>query len=207
MAKLRWGIIGTGRIANLFAAGVHRSQTGELVAVASRFKSKARDFAKEYEIPHAHGSYEALVADPKVDIVYIATPHAQHREWALRAAEAKKHVLCEKPIGLHHDEAVAMIQAAWENSVFFMEAYMYRCHPQIARTIELIRAGTIGDVRFDKFDASRNSFSLGVAEVVDHGDLMPLLHEQRRSGPADVAGSAGNENLHEKFPPSGNELM
>jgi len=147
MAKLRWGIIGTGRIANLFAAGVHRSQTGELVAVASRFKSKARDFAKEYEIPHAHGSYEALVADPKVDIVYIATPHAQHREWALRAAEAKKHVLCEKPIGLHHDEAVAMIQAAWENSVFFMEAYMYRCHPQIARTIELIRAGTIGDVR------------------------------------------------------------
>jgi len=147
MAKLRWGIISTGAIAHKFARGVLRSQTGELAAVASRTESKAHEFAKLYQIPHAHGSYDALLADPSVEVVYIATPHPHHREWTLRAAQAKKHILCEKPIGLHHDEAVEMLQAAWENNVFFMEAYMYRCHPQIARMLELLRAGTIGEVR------------------------------------------------------------
>src|SRR5258708_3772356 len=106
MSKLRWGIISTGAIAHKLARGVLRSETGELVAVASRTESKAREFAKLYQIPHAHGSYEALLADPNVDVVYISTPHPQHREWALRAAQAKKHILCEKPLGLHHDEAV-----------------------------------------------------------------------------------------------------
>ena len=147
MAKLRWGIIGTGRIAKIFAEGILRSRTGELVAVGSRTKAKAKEFAKHHEVPQAHGSYEALLADRTVEAVYIATPHPQHHEWVLRAAEAKKHILCEKPIGVHYDQAAAMMQAAWENSVFFMEAYMYRCHPQIARMIELIRAGTLGDVR------------------------------------------------------------
>ena len=147
MAKLRWGIIGTGKIASVFANGLFRSQTGELVAVASRTKAKATEFAKKHKAAKAHASYDALLADTNVDVVYIATPHTHHQEWAVRAAVAKKHILCEKPVGLHYDEAVAMIQAAWENSVFFMEAYMYRSHPQIARTIELIRAGTLGDVR------------------------------------------------------------
>jgi predicted dehydrogenase len=147
MTKLRWGILGTGTIAHKFARGVLRSETGELVAVASRTGSKARDFAKLYQMPRAHGSYEALLADPAIDIVYIAAPHPQHREWTIRAAQAKKHILCEKPLGLHHDEAVEMLQAVWENSVFFMEAYMYRCHPQIPRMLELLRTGAIGDIR------------------------------------------------------------
>jgi len=147
MTKLRWGILGTGTIAHKFARGVLRSETGELAAVASRTEAKALDFAKLYQMPQAHGSYEALLADPKVDIVYIATPHPQHRDWTIRAARAKKHILCEKPIGLHHDEAVEMLQAVWENSVFFMEAYMYRCHPQILRMLELLRSGTIGEIR------------------------------------------------------------
>jgi predicted dehydrogenase len=147
MSKLRWGIIGTGAIAHKFARGVLRSETGELVAAASRNQAKAREFAHLYQIPQAHGSYESLLADPNVDVVYIATPHPQHREWAIRAAQAKKHILCEKPIGVHYDEAVEMLQAAWENNVFFMEAYMYRCHPQITRTLELLRAGAIGEVR------------------------------------------------------------
>jgi predicted dehydrogenase len=147
MTKLRWGIISTGAIAHKFARGVLRSETGEPAAVASRTESKAREFAQLYQMPRAYGSYEALLADPDVDVVYIATPHPQHREWALRAAQAKKHILCEKPLGVHYDEAVEMLQAAWENSVFFMEAYMYRCHPQITRMLELLRAGAIGDVR------------------------------------------------------------
>jgi predicted dehydrogenase len=146
-SKLRWGILGTGAIAHKFARGVLRSQKGELAAVASRAGEKATDFAQQYHIPHAHGTYEALLADPEVDIVYIATPHPLHREWAIRAAHAKKHILCEKPLGVHHDEAVEMLQAVWENGVFFMEAYMYRCHPQIATVLDLIRTGAIGDVR------------------------------------------------------------
>jgi predicted dehydrogenase len=147
MSKLRWGIIGTGAIAHKFARGVLRSETGELTAVGSRTESRAREFAGSYQIPSPHGSYEALLADPAVDVVYIATPHPQHREWTLRAAQAGKHILCEKPLGLHYDEAVEMLQAAWENSVFFMEAYMYRCHPQIVRMLELLRAGAIGEIR------------------------------------------------------------
>ena len=147
MSKLRWGILGTGAIAHKFARGILRSETGELVAVGSRTQAKAREFAKLYQTPNVHGSYEELLADPGIDIVYIAMPHPQHREWTIRAAQAKKHILCEKPLGLHHDEAVEMLQAVWENGVFFMEAYMYRCHPQIPRMIELIRSGAIGEVR------------------------------------------------------------
>jgi predicted dehydrogenase len=147
MTKLRWGILGTGSIAHKFARGILRSETGDLVAIASRSKENARDFAKLYQTPNHYGTYEALLADPTVDVVYIATPHTHHREWTIRAAQAKKHILCEKPIGLHHEEAVETLQAVWENSVYFMEAYMYRCHPQIPRMLELIRAGAIGEVR------------------------------------------------------------
>jgi predicted dehydrogenase len=147
MTKLRWGILGTGAIAHKFARGILRSETGDLAAVGSRTLAKAREFAKLHQAPNAHGTYEALLADPTVDIVYVATPHPHHREWTIRAAQAKKHILCEKPLALHHDEAVEMLQAIWENSVFFMEAYMYRCHPQIARMLELIRSGAIGEVR------------------------------------------------------------
>ena len=147
MAKLRWGIISTGSIAHKFARGILRSDTGELVAVASRSEAKAREFAHLYQLPRAYGSYEQLLTDPDVDIVYIATPHPHHKEWTIRAAHAKKHILCEKPLGLHYDEAVEMLQATWENSVFFMEAYMYRGHPQIAKMLELIREGQIGEVR------------------------------------------------------------
>ena len=179
MSKLRWGIIGTGNIAHQFARGVLRSETGDLVAVASRFDAKARDFARIYQLPHAHGSYEALLADQDVDVVYIATPHPQHREWTLRAAAAKKHILCEKPLGVHHDEAVEMLQAAWENNVFFMEAYMYRCHPQITRMLDLLRSGTIGDVRtitarfsfFAEYDLEGRLFNqtLGGGGILDVG--------------------------------------
>jgi predicted dehydrogenase len=147
MSKLRWGIIGTGMMAHQFARGLLRSETGELAAVASRTEAKAIAFTEPYRVPRAHGSYEALLADANVEAVYIATPHPQHREWTVRAARAQKHILCEKPLGLHHDEAIEMLQAVWENNVFFMEAYMYRCHPQIVRMLELLRAGAIGEVR------------------------------------------------------------
>jgi predicted dehydrogenase/aryl-alcohol dehydrogenase-like predicted oxidoreductase len=140
--RLRWGIISTGRIARVFADHLTTSKTGRLVAVASREVSRARSFGNV----RAHGSYEALLDDDDVDAVYIATPHPMHARWAIRAAEAGKHVLCEKPLAVNHAEAEAVVAAARRHDVFLMEAFMYRCHPQTAILVDLLRSGTIGDV-------------------------------------------------------------
>lgn len=143
---LRWGILGTGNIAHKFAAGVQHSETGELRAVGSRKQQSADAFADEFGIPIRHPSYDELLADPEVEAVYICSPHPFHAEWAIKAAEAGKHVLCEKPIGVNHAEAMAIVEAAVENDVFLMEAFMYRCHPQTERLVGLIREGAVGDV-------------------------------------------------------------
>lgn len=144
--KIRWGLLATGAIAEAFARGVKTSETGELVAVGSRTLGKAEAFGARFEISRCHGSYEELLADAEVDAVYVSTPHPQHAEWTIKAAEAGKHVLVEKPIGLNRYEAQAMFSAARENGVFLMEAYMYRCHPQTQRLVELLREQVIGQV-------------------------------------------------------------
>ena len=146
MNKLRWGLLAAGNIAKAFAKGVQHSQTGELVAVGSRAQASADKFADEFNIPHRHGSYEALLADPDVDAVYISTPHPQHAEWIIKAAEAGKHILCEKPLTLNYPQAMAAIEAAREHDVFLMEAFMYRCHPQTAMLVQLLKQRVIGDV-------------------------------------------------------------
>lgn len=145
--KLAWGILSTGRIAGTFARALAHSKTGTLVAVGSRTQPAADHFGRQHDIPRRHGSYEALLADPTVQAVYIATPHPMHAEWAIKAAEAGKHILCEKPLALNHAEAMAVIEAAREHDVFLMEGFMYRCHPQTARLIEIIRSMAIGEVR------------------------------------------------------------
>ncbi len=145
--RLGWGIIGTGSIAGRFAQGVSRSRTGELVAVGSRAQDTAEAFGERFGVPHRHGSYRALLDDPGVDAVYIATPHPMHARVAIAAAEAGKHILCEKPLTVNHAQAMAVIEAARRHDVFLMEAFMYRCHPQTAKLVELIREGAIGDVR------------------------------------------------------------
>jgi predicted dehydrogenase len=145
--KLNWGIIGAGHIAGAFARGVAHSQTGVLAAVGSRSQEKADAFGKEFGAVRCHGSYEALLADKGVQAVYIATPHPLHAEWAIQAAQAGKHILCEKPITLNWPQAMAVIEAARRSDVFFMEAFMYRCHPQTAKLVELLRQRVIGDVR------------------------------------------------------------
>lgn len=144
--RLRWGLLATGAIARAFARGIGQSQTGTLAALGSRSIEKAQAFAAEFGAARAHGSYEALLADPDVQAVYISTPHPGHAEWVIKAAEAGKHVLVEKPIGVNQYEAQAMIEAALANGVFLMEAYMYRCHPQTRRLVELLRERVIGDV-------------------------------------------------------------
>jgi predicted dehydrogenase/aryl-alcohol dehydrogenase-like predicted oxidoreductase len=142
-SKLRWGILSTGRIARAFAADLRTSESGRLVAVASREVARVTGFGDV----RAHGSYEALLDDADVDAVYIATPHPIHARWAIAAAEAGKHVLCEKPLGMDLAEVEAIVDAAQRSGVFLMEAFMYRCHPQTAMLVDLLRSNAIGDVR------------------------------------------------------------
>ncbi len=146
MDTLRWGIVSTGIIAQTFAKGVKYSRTGVVAAIASRDKTKAQAFAANYPKAEAHGTYQSLLDSPQVDAVYIGTPHPQHAEWVIRAARAGKHILCEKPLGINHAEVMTMLDAARENGVFLMEAFMYRCHPQTQLIKELIGGGAIGEV-------------------------------------------------------------
>jgi predicted dehydrogenase/aryl-alcohol dehydrogenase-like predicted oxidoreductase len=147
--KLTWGIIGTGAIAKTLANAIKHSRTGSLVAVASRAKETAEKFGGEFGIDPArcYPSYDAILKDDSVQAVYVATPHPLHTEWAIKAAEAGKHVLVEKPIAVNQYLAQAIVEAAVSNNVFLMEAFMYRCHPQTKKLVELIKEKAIGDVR------------------------------------------------------------
>ena len=156
--KIAWGIIGTGNIAKTFARGLAPSTTGELLAVGSRSQESADKFGDEFSVPRRYGSYEALLADPDVQAIYISTPHPMHAEWTTKAAEAGKHILCEKPLALDYPQAMAVVEAARRNDVFLMEAFMYRCHPQTAKLVELIKDKAIGEVRLIK---ASFSFSCG----------------------------------------------
>ncbi len=147
MAKLRWGILGAGKFGGTFARGIQASQTGELIAVGSRTQENAERFGEEFGVPRRYGSYEALLADPDVDVIHISLPNNLHAEWTLKCAAAGKHILCEKPFTVNHAEAVATFERLKEYPVFFMEAFMYRTHPQTAKLQELIQGGAIGEVR------------------------------------------------------------
>jgi predicted dehydrogenase/aryl-alcohol dehydrogenase-like predicted oxidoreductase len=154
--RLRWGILGAGRIARTFARDLPSSQTGTLVAVGSRSADTAGAFAAEFGITRAHAGYDALLADPMVDAVYIALPNHLHARWTVRCAEAGKHILCEKPLATNFPEAMTAVEAARYHDVFLMEAFMYRCHPQTARLVELVRSGAIGQVRLIQAHFSYN---------------------------------------------------
>ena len=144
--RLAWGILGTGSIARTFAKGVLESHHGRLVAVGSRSAQSANAFAEQFDIPNRHATYEELLADPEVEAIYLATPHPMHAEWAIKIADAGKHVLCEKPLTVHYPDAQRVALAATRNGVVLMEAFMYRCHPQTARVVELVKSGALGDV-------------------------------------------------------------
>lgn len=142
---LRWGIIATGSIAHAFAKGLKASRTGELVAVGSRTIDKATEFTAQHG-GKPYSSYEDLLNDQSVEAVYIATPHAMHAEWTVKAAQAGKAILCEKPFTLNAIEAQNALYAVIENKVFFMEAFMYRCAPQTRKLVELLAENAIGQV-------------------------------------------------------------
>ena len=145
--KLQWGIIATGNIAAAFARALKHARRGELLAVASRNQEGAELFGKEHEAQRRYGAYDALLEDPDVDAVYISTPHPMHAEWAIKCAQAGKHILCEKPMTLNARDTERVIEAARSADVFLMEAFMYRCHPQTERLVELLQSGNIGEIR------------------------------------------------------------
>jgi len=144
---ISWGILGTGFIASRFAESVQQSPLGRLQSVASRTEAGARQFAEKYTIPSHYANYDELLQDKSIDAVYISTPHPFHREWAERSLKAGKPTLCEKPIGMNLREARELFAIAEEQSVLLMEAYMYRCHPQITKAIELMKSGIIGELQ------------------------------------------------------------
>ena len=130
---LNWGVMSAGGIAYVFCNAMRFTDSGGILAVASRTQSRMDRLVNDFGIPRQYTSYEALLEDEDIDAIYIATIHPLHAEWAIKCAEAGKHILVEKPISMNYAEAAAMVEAARENDVFLMEAFMYRCHPQIQR--------------------------------------------------------------------------
>lgn len=148
MKKLRWGILSTAKIARKqVIPGIQQSQTGEVVAIASRNADQSAEIAASHQIPTSYGSYEALLEDSNVDAIYIPLPNHMHVEWTMKCLEAGKHVLCEKPFALHSNDIDPLIALAKEKGCFVAEAFMVRTHPQWVAVKEMIGSGTIGDLR------------------------------------------------------------
>ncbi len=146
--KLKWGVLGCAGIAKrAVIPGVQASSLNEVTAIASRDYDNASRTAEEHGIQTAYGSYEELLSDPTIDVVYIPLPNHLHREWTIRAAEAGKHVLCEKPIALNAKEAEAMAEACAKAGVQLSEAFMYRWNPRYELIRDIIASGEIGELR------------------------------------------------------------
>ena len=154
---VRWGIVSTAHINRKVIPGAKASDKVDLIAVASRTQERADAYASEWEIPRAHGSYEALLADPEIEAVYISLPNTMHCEWSIRALEAGKHVLCEKPLSRHPGEVEAAFAAADRAGLQLSEAFMYRHNVQTTRLVELVSVGAIGELRL-----VRSAFSYGL---------------------------------------------
>ena len=177
--KIGWGIIGTGWIAGKMAEGLSVVKDSTLVAVGSRTQGKADEFARRHHAGTAYGSYEEVAADPRIDVVYIATPHPYHCANTLLCLKNGKAVLCEKPFAMNEKEVLRMISAAREHGVFLMEAFWTRFLPSIGRVLELVASGALGEVRhiqsdfgaITAFDPAHRAFNkeLGGGSLLDIG--------------------------------------
>jgi xylose dehydrogenase (NAD/NADP) len=194
MTKIRWGLLSTAHINQKVMPAIRHSSFGELVAVASRDEQKARAYAKEYRIPLSFSSYEAMLASDQVDVVYISLPNHLHAEWMIRAMQAGKHVLCEKPFVLSIKEMDEVTRVKQETGSKILEAFMYRYHPQTQQVIELISDGAIGEVelvegvfQFPLKDASNVRWNpqFGGGALWDVG-IYPLSYTQLVMGEAPI---------------------
>ncbi len=154
MDKIKWGVLGTGRIANKFAAALRETDGAVLCAAASRTLPKAEDFAAKYGFEKAYGSYEELAADSDIDVVYIATPMASHYADVMLCLNAGRNVLCEKSVTLNASQLEDILALARERGLFFMEAMWMKCRPFYLKAKEWISSGRIGDIRYIKADFS-----------------------------------------------------
>jgi len=147
--KVRWGVLGAAHIAvKKVIPAMQQGELSEIVGIASRDRAKAAEAARQLGIPRAYGSYEEMLADPEIEAVYNPLPNHLHVPWSIRVAEAGKHVLCEKPVGMNAAEARSLIAARDRTGVVIGEAFMIQTHPQWLRTVELVRSGRIGQLRF-----------------------------------------------------------
>jgi xylose dehydrogenase (NAD/NADP) len=174
---VRWGILSTAHINRLVIPPAQASPKVDLVAVASRNERKAQEYASEWKIPRAHGSYEALLEDPDVEALYVSLPNSLHVEWSIRALEAGKHVLVEKPFDRRPERVEEAFEAAERAGRLLSEAFMFRHNPQTAKLTELVRGGAIGELQTIR---AAFSYSLYDAENirlrpdVDGGALMDV---------------------------------
>ncbi len=202
MKQTRWGILGPGNIAQNFADGLAQATSGKLVAIASTSADRRAAFGDRNKVSaeKRHSTYEALLADNDIDAVYISTPHPWHAHWATAAMRAGKAVLVEKPAGMNGAEVLALTEVAQQSGTFFMEAFMYLCHPQIARVLEIIKSGQIGKISHMKiqfgFSATFNPASrlfdrnLGGGGILDVGGYpMSLARLIAGAEPTSIKGS------------------
>ena len=197
---IRWGVLGTGLVARMFAEDLRLLPGTSLAAVSSRELTRAREFAREFEAKHAHGSVESLIRNDEVDVVYVATPHDRHRDDCEACLAGGKAVLCEKPFALNAHQARAVIDLAHSRQLFCMEAMWMRFHPLILRVRSLIQAGSIGQVRLltadfgyaTAFDPANRFFNRlrGGGALLDRGVYPLSLAFFLLGRPTEVAGRA-----------------
>jgi D-xylose 1-dehydrogenase (NADP+, D-xylono-1,5-lactone-forming) len=159
---LKWGLLSTARINSALIPPLKASKRNQLLAVASRTKDSVDRYAREWKIERAYGSYESLLADPEIDVIYNPLPNHLHAEWTIKAVEAGKHVLCEKPLALNVDEVNRMKAAAQRHGRVVAEAFMYRHHPQTLKVQELVNGGSLGTLML-----VRGSFSFVLSREGD----------------------------------------
>jgi D-xylose 1-dehydrogenase (NADP+, D-xylono-1,5-lactone-forming) len=195
---LNWGLLSTARINRALIKPLRASKRTRLLAVASRGISSAESYAREWAIPRAHGSYEALLADPEIDVIYNSLPNHLHAEWTIKALQAGKHVLCEKPLALSLDEVDAMIRTSQESGNVLAEAFMYRHHPQTLKVKELVDGGALGKLQLikgaftftlDREGNYRNYKEMGGGSIWDVG-CYPISYARMLAGeePVEVSG-------------------
>ena len=218
LTQLRWGLLSTARIHERLIPAIRSTPRGTIVAVASRDGERAANFARHWSIPRSYGSYEELLADREIDVIYNPLPNSLHCEWSVKAAASGKHVLCEKPLACTVQEVDQMREAAARHGVVIQEAAMMRFHPQTAKLRELVAAKTIGEVRcvrgvfafvLSRAGDIRFDPSLGGGSLWDLGSYCvsfmrivlgqePLeVHGWQRSGPAGADASFAG---HLRFP-------
>lgn len=174
--KIRWGILSTANINKALIDPIRQSPRSELVAVASRDLSKAEAYAQEHAIPTAYGSYEALLADPNIDAIYNPLPNTLHAEWTIKAADAGKHVLCEKPLVTTLAEFDQVVAAGQRNGVTIFEAFMYLHHPQTRQVQTMISNGDLGNIQqinswFHFYLPPERATNIRLSAALDGGSL------------------------------------